>query len=133
MLGFYSTRKLIESEWVDRQLKDEHVEAIAFPCRNLRMYHGSYHHVEERYDLTRPSRRTPPLKFVCNQIIHSFIFTPAFLTNRLTALYFTSYEKRDHVFRVDIDELVRILQKTARSRHHVLLRFSAEINRFDET
>ncbi len=133
MLGFYSTRKLIESGWVDRRLKHEAVRATAFPCRNRRMYHGSYQHVDERYDLTRPSARTPPLEFVCNQIVHSFIFTPAFQNKRLAALYFCSYEKRDHVFRVEIAELVRVLQKTSKSRHHIFLRFSAEVNRFDES
>jgi hypothetical protein len=97
------------------------------------MYHGSYQHVEEHYDLNKPSSRTPPLEFVCNQIIHSFIFTPAFKKKTLVALYFCSYEKRDLVFRVEIAELVRVLEKTSRSRHHILLRFSAEVNRFDES
>ena len=133
MLGFYSTRKLVESEWVDRNLKREPVEAIAFPCRNRRMYRASHHDVEEKYDLAQPSRRRPPLEFVCNQIIHSFIFTPAFQQKRLVALYFCSYERRELVFRVDLQELIRVLEKAAKSRHHVMLRFSAEVNRFDET
>ncbi len=132
MLGFYSTRKLIESEWVDRRLRKEPVQTTAFPCRKLRMYRGTYYHVDEAYDLSRPSLRTPPLEFVCNQVVHSFIFTPAFARKRLTALYCCSYEKCAHVFRFELAELVRVLHKASQSRHHLLLRFATDVNRYEE-
>jgi hypothetical protein len=132
MLGFYSVRKLIESQWVDLQMKHESVVAIAFPCRKIHVYRGSHQDVAEVYNLKAPSPRRLPLEFICNQIVHSFVFTPAFCQHRLVALYFCSFEKRSNVLRVEIAELIRVLRKASTSRHHVFLRFSAEVNRLDE-
>src|SRR5205823_11190552 len=98
---FYIARKLIESEWVDRRMKTAPVAVTAFPCRNPRMYRWSWQDVEENYDLTKPLTQKQPLAFVCNQIVHSFVFTPAFRRKHLAGLYFCSYKRRDHVYRAD--------------------------------
>lgn len=133
MLGFYSTRKLIEAHWADPKLKSEQVHLTTYPSLNKEMDWRWWPEVDEYFDLSHPSPRKQPLEFVCNQIIHSFVFTPAFRARQLSGIYFCSYERRDPVNRVELSEMVRVLRRTARGQPRLGgARFGPENNRFDE-
>jgi hypothetical protein len=133
MVGFYSVRKLIESNWVHHRLKKEKVSLTAYPLlKNTLLHWMFWPEIDEHFDLGSPLKRKQPLEFVYNQIIHSFVFTPAFRARRLSGVYFCSYDRRDHVYHADISELVRVLRKTAKARPGAIFRFGPEQNRFDE-
>ncbi|MEK6263081.1 MAG: hypothetical protein AABP62_31255 [Planctomycetota bacterium] len=133
MFGFYAVRKLIEGGWVDHRLRDTLVPVTSFPALPRPVMHRfAYPTVDQHFDLSRPQQQQLTLKKVCDQIIHSFVFTPAFAANRLVAIYFSSYKCRNKVHRAEITELAKVWRATAASRYVLLLHSGPEFNRYDE-
>lgn len=79
--AFYAIRKLIEAQKLPIAIIQSHVSVISYPSKiKLVTHHRNLLDVrpelELAYDLGKANRESLQLTFICNQIIHSYIFTP---------------------------------------------------------
>ena len=78
MMGFYSIRKLIEAEKLSHSLSDCTVDILSWPNRKKPVDLMNWHRIDDLYELGNPKAMDLTLRFLANQIIHSFVFTPIF-------------------------------------------------------
>ena len=78
MIGFYSIRKLLEADKLSYSLSESTVDALSWPSRGKPVDHTNWHRIDDLYELGLPSSEDLTIRFVANQIIHSFVFTPIF-------------------------------------------------------
>jgi hypothetical protein len=73
-IGFYSIRKLLDTFKVSSGTRREAYSLVWSP-RIGRPDYFSWHRLEEHFDLGTQNEETRDLVFLCNQFVHSFIFT----------------------------------------------------------
>ena len=68
------------------------------------------HRIEELYSLEKSKQEDRELRFVCNQIIHSYIFTPIESEKKhLVGFYFVSdKDKNEKLFYISVNEVIKI-------------------------
>ena len=117
MLGFYGVRKLRDARKIVDRLRHRPVPLDEFPPTGRII--DTYNRIDlaEIYDMVTSNATEKPLEFVCNQIIHSYIFTPAFnVEGFLEDLFFASDRQKDFgMFRVKIDEIISIFEEVGNS------------------
>jgi hypothetical protein len=96
MIGFYAIRKLKEAWKLARGVDNWKVPVTEYPCikKPLRLF---WPHVEELYDLKAGRDRKQPIAFICNQIIHSFVFVPVIdeKTRGFAGVFVSSGERKE--------------------------------------
>lgn len=112
MVGFYAVRKLHEARKLPRALKKVRLPVTEYRCmkRPLRLF---WPHVEEHYDLSHGRDRKQPIAFMCNQIIHSFVFVPVLDENTrgLSGVYVSSEDRKDEaVWFVGVDVIIDLFE-----------------------
>lgn len=91
-LSFYSIRKLIEAE----ELSTVNVNSSwpVFSYRNIsRVDLMNWHKIDEKYDLEQENQETRSLHWICNQVIHSFVFVIDFEDDGKLSGFFISSDK----------------------------------------
>lgn len=72
-IGFYSIRKLMDTFKICDKIKQWKLSLGCHPNKGeVCIMHS--HNLEEIYDLERKIQMTENLRFICNQIVHSFVF-----------------------------------------------------------
>ena len=73
----------------------------------------NWHRIDELYDFSTSNIEKISLKFICNQLIHSYVFMTSFNENsQLTGILFSSDRYRNKkLFSVDINDVIGILRK----------------------
>jgi hypothetical protein len=112
MLGFYGVRKLRDSHKISDHLRHRFVPLAEFDPTGKAIDLWSRTEIDEIYEMGTPRETKKPLEFVCNQIIHSYIFTPGFNERRfLEDLFFASDKQKDRgMFCIKIDQIVSIFE-----------------------
>ncbi len=111
-IGFYTIRKLIESiTKLTDKARNLTVEVTWFP--NVKKVNRmNWHHIEKHYDLEDYHREKRDIRFICNQLIHSYVFT--IMENEKGGLYailFNSENVKDkRLYMLEIDEVIKIFQ-----------------------
>jgi hypothetical protein len=77
MLGFYSIRKLLESQKLSDEARGVRVRLIAYPSK-AKAHQLNRHAVGDLYDLEKPREEIRDIIFLCNQFIHSYVFQLTF-------------------------------------------------------
>ena len=108
MLGFYSIRKLIEARKLRDDVAHQIVEISAHAPTGKRITRLNSHRIDELYDLDRRRSESCRLEWLCNQIIHSYIF--ALLTEEhggLAGVLVTSDRNRSKaLYEVTVDQMI---------------------------
>jgi hypothetical protein len=95
MLRFYSVRKLHEARKLSTLTMKQQIVLRSHPCRKMPVTKLNWHNLDELYDLDKKKKENRGLSFICNQMIHSFIFSPNFDEFRhLEGVYFASEKQR---------------------------------------
>ena len=93
--SFYSIRKLIEAD----KLSTANVNSswLVFSYRNIsRVDLMNWHKIYEKYDLEQEYQEMRSLRWICNQVIHSFVFVLVFEDDgKLFGFYFSSDKERN--------------------------------------
>lgn len=112
-ISFYSIRKLIEAHKISGDLINTTINAKSYPSKGKAVTLINWHRIDELYDFSTAQEEKLPLKFVCNQLIHSYVFVPEFNENsQLAGILFTSDKYRNQkIFSVSIDDVIEILKK----------------------
>lgn len=113
MLGFYGVRKLRDARKIADRLRHRSVPLSEFPPTGKMIDNLNRIDLDEIYEMDSPHATKKPLEFVCNQIIHSYIFTPGFNEEGfLEVLFFASDRQKDSgMFGIKIDEIASIFEE----------------------
>jgi hypothetical protein len=72
--SFFIIRRLLECNKLSERIAQREVPVDVYKPTGERVTLMSRYDVWELYDLSHPSRERRPLPFICNQVIHSYIF-----------------------------------------------------------
>ncbi len=119
MLGFYSIRKLLEAGKASRQVDTRNVSLIEYQRGLHRSRPVCGPILQADYDLDLPHQLQASLRFVCNQVVHSYVFAVgAGYNSGFAGIYFASErERNERVFFLDARELITLFCDVARDRH----------------
>lgn len=111
--AFYGIRKLIEA----RKLCDAVANRVC-PARSYRslgkpVTYFNWHRIDELFDLSHPRSKHLKLRYICNQIIHSYVFsTEHGEEGGLAAILFCSDRHRHkELYRLEISEVTKVLNE----------------------
>lgn len=74
MLGFYSIRKLTESGKLTDEIANMNIHLRYYSAKGKLIHWMNSHKLEDLYDWDASQERCVSLPFLCNQIIHSYVF-----------------------------------------------------------
>ncbi|MDQ7837229.1 MAG: hypothetical protein RDU59_01905 [Thermodesulfobacteriota bacterium] len=113
MIGCYCIRKLIESHKLSAHLARQSIRLRAFPHSGRPVTHMNWDMIGKLYDLDSPSDCAAELTWVCNQLIHSFVFVPSFTENgSFDGVFFCSdRERHKSLYQVPVDRLIRLFRQ----------------------
>lgn len=101
MIGFYIVRKLMESQKLPNQLVSTKIIGRKFPNNGTTVHLMNAHQFYNHFDFDNGKTEKFDLRFLVNQIVHSYIFTPDFDINEdngeisLSAINFCSDDQRN--------------------------------------
>lgn len=112
MTGFYSIRKLVDARKVADAFSERRVEIIAYPWTGKPVTFINRHDFWELYRLDEPTPKMRTLGFLCNQIIHSFVYVINFdEDDKFSGISFSSdSEKNKWLYSIEIDRVIRIFR-----------------------
>jgi len=111
-ISFYSIRKLIEAKKLSRDVIAVRIAASSFPATGKEVTYMNWHKLDELYDFDRGRQESLKLEFLCNQLIHSYVFSPIFEDHGpLLGILLSSDRMRNkRLFEVSVDEIIRVLR-----------------------
>lgn len=112
-IGFYIVRKLFETiTKVTDSTKALKLDLFWYPNRKPVTWRNN-HKLDELYDFAASQAETRDALYVCNQLIHSFIFSPLFDEDeKLHAILFTSDKRKDELlYFLEIDRVIELFLK----------------------
>ncbi len=115
MIGFYAIRKLIEAHRISDDLRDRQLPLQSYPWTGSAVTFLNWDKVDQKYDLEQPVPVTQPVRWIANQLIHSFVFLPCFDSDaRLDSVLFNSDRtRRQHLYRMWVDDIITLFGEVA--------------------
>ena len=109
MIGCYCVRKLIEAGKLTDSVVKQKVPVVSYKARGKPVHSMNWHHVDKLYNIESGAKGTKALTFVCNQLIHSFVYINGFGDGGgLEFVMFCSdFERNTNLFQVSIDDLAK--------------------------
>ena len=120
MLGFYAIRKLIDAHKLSTHLVEQLISFSCFPSKGTRVTLFNSSCVDKHYDFGKKAELKKDLVFVCNQVIHSFVFEFEILAKGSLAgiLVSSDRERCKRLFRIPVGEVIRIFERTGNDYPH---------------
>jgi hypothetical protein len=111
-ISFYALRKLMDCQKISDEIANGLVTVFAYPVLGKHVTRMNWHEFFELYDLKNGRKDSIPLRTLCNQIIHSYVFMPAFNTRGFfNGIYITSDNHRNRfLYKVKLTNISKILQ-----------------------
>lgn len=112
--GFYSIRKLLDAKKVSTSTASMTFKMIWYP--NIQhVDYLNWHNIDELYDLTKSNTEIHNLRFLCNQFIHSYVFSPASDNGRLEGFYISSDKERNkRLYFIEIGLVLKLFRTVGR-------------------
>jgi hypothetical protein len=116
MIGFYIIRKLIEAKKLTNSKVSTKIGIIRFPNKGMKVHRMNNHKFFEFYDFDKGNTVKVNVIFLCNKIVHSYIFSPRFEKDEannliLSSVLFCSDEDRnDFLFEINIGCIVEFFK-----------------------
>lgn len=111
-IGFYSIRKLFEAPGkVTDATKNMRAELLWY--RNTQKVHAlNYHKFDELYDLEKSNSEQRDVLFICQRIIHSYVFSLYFDELGFAGIYFSSdIDKDNKIYAITKQKIIEIFEK----------------------
>lgn len=122
IIGFYIVRKLIVSIRLPNRLVSTKITGCKFPNNGKTVHLMNTHKFYEYYDFDNGKTEKFDLRFLINQIIHSYIFSPDFDLNEengemtLSAIHFCSDDQRNKwIYELKISTVIDLIYKIGNS------------------
>jgi hypothetical protein len=111
MLSAFMIRKLFDSDKIDKRIENKEIQVVIFKSNGKKINKLKTIFQERYFELEKPNQSKLKLREICNQIIHSYIFS--LITNeeqKLKSFWVASdYNKFKHLIEISIDNYVNIL------------------------
>ena len=120
MIGFYIVRKLIDAKKFTNSIVSTKISGKKYPNNGKNITIRTNNRFYEFYDFEKGNPEKFDLIFLCNQIVHSYIFSPCFGCDEevkgnsmtLEAIYFNSDENRNKwLYEITINSIVKIFRE----------------------
>ncbi|MBN2380733.1 hypothetical protein JXM67_13120 [candidate division WOR-3 bacterium] len=110
-ISFYTVRKLIEAKKLSGRIAELKINANSYPVKGKDVTLLNWHRVDELYNFESAIQVELDVKFVCNQIIHSYVFVSVFdEQGRLAAILFSSDRKRNFcIYKIELPRIIEFL------------------------
>jgi hypothetical protein len=122
MIGFYIVRKLIESQKLPNRLVSTKIIGRKFPNNDTTVHLMNTHKFYEHYDFHNGKTEKFDLRFLINQIVHSYIFSPDFYINEengemtLSGIHFCSDDQRNNwIYELNLTTVIGLFEKIGNS------------------
>ena len=113
-VAFYIIRKLIEAYKLTIDVEKMQLHVISYPSLGKSVDLYNWHRLDEYYDFSAGKRKTLSILKFAHQVVHSYIFSPAFEDNVLSGFIVASdRDKKSNVYQLAIDNLIKILDTVA--------------------
>lgn len=91
-IAAYAVRKLMEAKLLSTDTETLQIPVISYPATSKTVTFLNWHHLDHLYDFARGKPVLLPLRKVCNQIIHSYVFVPVVnsMTGPVKRIWFCS-------------------------------------------
>ncbi len=108
---FFAIRKLAEANKLSDDTVSMAIKLRICPPKLSNVTNSNWHNIERFFYLNRREDGEKTLKFVCDQMIHSYIFCPVFDENNMLegVLFSSDFQRNKKLFFVDIDTVITIL------------------------
>ena len=111
-VGFYGIRKLLEARKLSERLIKKRIAAEAFRftgARQITIFNWNSKFADA-YDFENPAKISMSLEFLCNQVIHSYVFKEVFDEDgALSGIFICSDRKRNEkLYYVSLAELIKV-------------------------
>jgi hypothetical protein len=117
MLGFYSIRKLAESQKLSDNVASQQIELTAYAWNGQKnVTVKNWDNIDKLYDMI-PQSVSRDVIFVCNQIIHSYVFLPVFSEARgcIISLWFSSDRHRHQfLYQIQLEQVIELFRQVAK-------------------
>jgi hypothetical protein len=116
MIALFCVRTLIERFKVSAKLAEKAVSVVSCSKKvNGPVTILNRHEVGDLYDMQRETRKTISLRFLCNQVIHSYIiFCARDETKRFSHIFVCSdFERNRFLYVLSIESIVALLREVA--------------------
>jgi hypothetical protein len=112
LLGFYSIRKLIESKKLTDKVVGENLSVQFYESSKTdEINHMNWHQLDRHYALDKDTKRSFSLKYIANQLIHSYVLLPIWSEDEkhIQGIAFNSDKtKKKVLYIVDLKDVVKI-------------------------
>ena len=131
MIGFYMIRKLMDAKKLTNIICSTKIEGEKYMNNGRTVTLLNNHNPDKLYNLNTPFVQKFDLKFLINQIVHSYLFYPDFeeMSDGIYALdklYFTSDDNRNKfLYSIKISDIINLFVKVGEC---VVLSISYEFN-----
>ena len=110
--AFYAIRKLMDAKKLSLRVEKMSIALSWFPSRGKPVTHMNWHKLDRLYDFSKRTTTRKKLRFISNQLIHSYVFSTLFDDNRLKGFLFCSERDRNRfLYQVGLAELISVLGK----------------------
>jgi hypothetical protein len=112
MLGCFSVRKLIESRKLTDKVAKKSVRIGCYPPNGKAVTLLNKHKIDELFDLDKPGERLVKLSFLCNQVIHSYVFTLLFHEGGgfSSILVASDYERSRTLWEIPASRIIEVFE-----------------------
>jgi hypothetical protein len=113
MLGFYSIRRLIESKKITDAAVKRPIPVYAYAPTGQKSHLMNRHKIDRLYALDKPTRQNVTLQYLCNQVIHSYIFLLLFDEDgKLAGVFVVSdFHRFKKLFQISLQTIVDIFNR----------------------
>jgi hypothetical protein len=112
-VGFYIVRKLVEARKISLKTEKRILVGRKYPAKRKNVTLLNWDIIDELYDLSNAMRDEMNLQFICNQIIHSYVFTYTMTgkDNHLQGIMFSSdWERSKSLHELRLSQVIRLFE-----------------------
>jgi len=134
MLGFYIIRKLREAKKLSDTVSGQRLNIKAYPAKGITVTYLNWHKLDELYDFSSANGQTRYLGYLCDQIIHSYVFLADIdEARKLNGILFCSDQKRNtEIYSLSLDQIVKVFEKVGNDYpSRSTWEFNSETNDYD--
>lgn len=112
-LGFYSIRKLFEAKKLSSSLHHYSISIMVYPPTAKSVTHMNWHKTDQLFYLDREAPAKVTLPFLCDQVIHSYIFQLGFTDdNALDFLLLSSDRQRSKGLQhIAVGDVIKVFER----------------------
>ncbi len=111
-VSFYSIRKLYESHKVSGDNFDKNIEVFSYPTNVWSNENGInfFSRYNNHFKMHEPSRDAITVKYLCNQVIHSYFFEIEVDIGLDSILVASDFDAKKRIRRVSVDTLINVFE-----------------------